>query len=260
MDNSLSILLIEDEQEECQAFIQVIDPLEDVRLVGVTNNAEKALQIAQDHLPDAIILDLELHKGSGNGLSFLIALCKAQCSVSPYILVTTNNVSSITHEQARRLGADFVMVKSQADYTAESVVEFLRSIAGVIHDAHRKASALGEFDVSPTEARRRLLTQVSTEIDLIGISPKAVGRQYLIDAILLLIDGQSRNQIAVIAQKYGKTDASVERAMQNAINRTWRTADIEDLQRHYTARVSSERGIPTLTEFVYYFANKMGME
>ena len=258
MDKPLSVLLIEDEPIECKSFVQYVESVEDVNLVGVTNNSDKALEYARDYLPDAIILDLELHKGSGNGISFLMALDKAQFPISPYILVTTNNVSPITHEQVRRLGADFVMVKSQADYSAESVIEFLRSLKGVIHDARKKKQAWGgSCGEPPIEAKKRLSVQISTEIDLIGISPKAIGRNYLIEAIILLIEGQSRNQIATIAKKYGKTDASVERAMQNAIDRTWRSADIEELQRSYTARISSEKGIPTLTEFVFYYANKM---
>lgn len=261
MDKPLSILLIEDEPTDCKLFIQYVDSTEDIRLVGVTNNADKALEYARDYLPDAIILDLELHKGHGNGVSFLMALGKEQLPFSPYILVTTHNISAITHEQVRRFGADFVMIKSQADYSAENVIEFLRTLKGIIHNSRKKNPDSGKLDDEPPiEAKKRLLTQIATEIDLIGISPKAIGRNYLIDAIMLIIDGQRHNHIETIAQKYNKTDPSVERAMQNAINRAWRTADIEELQRYYTARVRSEKGIPTLTEFIFYYANKLKME
>ena len=259
MDRPLSVLLLEDEPIECQNFQRYVGSVEDVRLVGTTNSADEALRLVADHLPDAIILDLELHKGAGNGIAFLIELSKAQLSVAPYILVTTNNISPMTHEQVRRLGADFVMVKSQADYSAESVIEFLRSLKTVIQDVRKKQDAGKPIQESPAEAQKRRLAQVSAEMDQIGISPKAIGRRYLIDAILLLIGGQTHNQIPTIAQKYGKTDASVERAMQNAINGAWRTADVEDLQLYYTARVNSEKGVPTLTEFIFYFANKVKM-
>ena len=45
--------------------------------------------------------------------------------------------------------------------------------------------------------------------------------------------------------------------MQNAINKAWRTTDIEDLSINYTARISSEKGVPTMTEFIYYYADKL---
>jgi len=257
MEKLLSILLVEDDPADCKAFAEHIETLEDVCLISVTNNAGKALELVEEHLPDAVILDLELHKGGGNGISFLTALRRSSLSVNPYILVTTNNISRITHEQARQLGADFIMLKSQADYSVEHVIEFLRSLKGMIHYSRKRPLGPDQHEViSPREIKRRLANMVAAEMDIIGISPKTIGRNYLIDAILLIIDGHTKKVLSVIAQKNGKTDASVERAMQNAINRTWRSMSIEDLQRYYTARITSEKGIPTLTEFIHYYANK----
>ena len=45
--------------------------------------------------------------------------------------------------------------------------------------------------------------------------------------------------------------------MQNAINSAWRHTDIEDLLKYYTARIHSDKAVPTTMEFVYYYANKI---
>jgi CheY-like chemotaxis protein len=260
MDKPLTVLLVEDEPIECTLFVQAVEAMPDVHLIGVTNNADKALELSIDFLPDAIILDLELHKGSGNGVMFLRELNKGQSPTPPYILVTTNNISRVTHEQVRQLGADFVMLKNQPDYSAESVIEFLHSLKNIIHNTReRRPPAVSMEALPPAEKRKRIAARVASEIDLIGVSPKAKGRDYLIDAILLLIDGQG-NHISALAQSHNKTVPSVERAMQNAIKRAWQTNDIEDLQRFYTARIGSEKGVPTLTEFVCFYANKMKKE
>jgi DNA-binding NarL/FixJ family response regulator len=256
MDRPLTVLLVEDDQAECKLYEQYMDDLEDIRLVDSTDSAETALQHTADYLPDVIILDLELHKGGGDGVTFLEALKKADLSYLPYILVATNNEHPVTHAHIRRLGVGFIMVKSQAGYSVGSIVEFLRSAKKVIQDARSKSSA-PEIKESPADKEKRLLKQVSAEIDLVGINPKVVGRKYLVDAILMLIEGQTKNHISAIAQKYGKTDASVERAMQNAINSAWRSVDIDHLGRCYTARISSEKGVPTLTEFVFHYVNKI---
>ena len=260
MDKTLDILLIEDDQDECKAFMRVTDPIDDVRLIGVTNNENKALEYTKDHLPDAIILDLELHNGSGSGISFLSSLNKMRLKFVPYILVTTHNISRITHKQARQLGADYIMVKSQEDYSVKNVIDFLRSLKNILHDSRQKLMDKGYLtDDTPDIIKKRLETRVTTEIDLIGISPKAIGRSYLIDAIILKTEGQS-HQIAEIARKYSKTDASVERAMQNAINKAWSTMQPDDLIQHYTARIRSDKGVPTLMEFIYHYANKLKSE
>jgi len=256
----LTLLLVEDDQEECKAFLRVTDSIDDIRLIGVTNNETKALEYVKDHIPDVIVLDLELHRGSGSGISFLTTLNKMRMKYSPFILVTTHNISRITHEQARHLGADFIMVKSQEDYSVKNVVDFIRSLKNVIFDSKKKAKEKGDLaDESPAELKKRLETRVTTEIDQIGISPKALGRGYLIEAIMLRVAGQSQ-QTAEIARKYGKTDASVERAMQNAINKAWSTMHPDDLMLHYTARIHSDKGVPTLMEFIYHYANKLKIE
>lgn len=259
MEKSLTILLVEDEETECESFARYIDSVEDVCLIGRTNSAENALKNTQDLMPDAVILDLELHKGTGNGLAYLEALKYEQTMSMPYVLVTTNNVSRITHEKVRQLGADFIMLKSQEDYCAEKVVQFLLSLKDVIHNSQKKQRGNAKKSESPDEKRKRLTMRVSSETDLVGISPKATGRKYIIDSIMLIIEGH-QNYIEEIAVKYKKTDASVERAMQNAINSAWRTNDIEVLQNCYTARIASARGVPTITEFIYYYVNKLTTE
>ena len=256
MDRPLSVLLIEDEPLDCQEMIQQIEATKDILLVGVTNNIIKAMEYVTDSLPDAIILDLELHKGYGNGLTFLDSLRKMDLSIPIYVLVTTNNISHITHESVRKMGADFIMVKSQEDYSAKSVVEFLISLKNIIQ-GNRRTRISSESADSPEEKRQRITNRILTELDRIGIPPNAVGRNYLIDGILLVMNGQTEKIYAAISVKHDKTDASVERAMQNAIAKAWRTSHIDDLERHYTARIHSSKGVPTAMEFIFHYAEKI---
>ncbi|MCL1918237.1 MAG: response regulator [Peptococcaceae bacterium] len=256
MGRPLSILLIEDEPQECQEMIQCIESTNDVHLVGVTNNVIQALEYVTDFLPDAIILDLELHKGYGNGLEFLNLLQKTNLSVPIYVLVTTHNISYVTHEGARKMGADFIMVKSQEDYSAKSVIDFLSSLKSIIH-GNRKVAAQSDTAESPQQKQQRIVKRIITDLDRIGIPPNAMGRGYLIDGITLIINGQNEKICAALSAKYAKTEASVERAMQNAIEKAWRTAPIDDLEKYYTARINSVKGVPTLTEFMYYYAEKI---
>ncbi|MCL2082002.1 MAG: response regulator [Oscillospiraceae bacterium] len=259
MEKPLSVLLIEDDPEECKAIVRYIDSVKNVNLVNVTNNTEKAIAYTEDYLPDAIILDLELHRGNGNGISFLVALKSLTLPVFPYILVTTNNISSITHQQARSLGADFVMLKSQNDYSAKSVIEFLQVLKCTIHASQKKRGDFQEKNETPAERRRRLDVRVAAEIELVGISPKVLGRKYLIEYIVLLSEGRTEGIVKTISEKHMKNPPAVERAMQNAISNAWSSCDIEILQRYYTAPIRSDKGVPTLTEFVHYFANKIKM-
>ena len=259
MSRIFSILLVEDDPVACKEISSVCDELEDISLLGVTNSSSEALKIVLELMPDAIILDLELYGGDGNGLGFLQELRRSYASTSPYILVTTNNSSTITYDAARKLGADFIMPKHQIGYSSKNAVEFLRLIKDIIQ---MKKDSSSDNGVSETLAQKakRITRKISSELDNIGISPKSVGYQYLVDAIELIIEDPVYNLCRIIGEKYSKTDASIERAMQNAINRAWRITDIACLLEHYTAKVSSEKGVPTSTELIYYYARKIKNE
>ena len=105
--------------------------------------------------------------------------------------------------------------------------------------------------------RRRLRQTINRELDMVGISHRAVGRDYLCDAIEMICHKRQTYICAEVAKKYKKSDPSVERAMQNAINSAWRKTDIETLEKCYTAPISSEKGVPTLMEFIFYYADKV---
>ncbi len=257
LEKCLSVLLVEDDDIACRDIKNYIDELDDLELIGITNNSNKAIEYVRESMPDAVILDLELHQGGGNGLLFLNDIKQLDLTYCPYILITTNNTSTITYEYARQSGADFIMAKHQTDYSPKNAVNFLRIMKEAI--LSKKVSQSPEHNTleSPAQRNKRIIRKINIELDLIGVSPKAVGYKYLAEAIRLIIDKPSNNLCVVIGEKYGKTDSSVERAMQNAINKAWRTSDINDLTEHYKAKVNSDKGVPTLTEFIYYYANKI---
>lgn len=260
MTKKLSLVLVEDDPEERKELVDYIEEQEGISLLGVTNSSTQALKYIKDYLPDVIILDLELQRGSGNGLSVLMGLKQLDLNINPYVLITTNNSSQITHESARQLGADFIMTKYQADYSPKSVVDFLKIMESSILSRKQVVFDSAPASEPPEMKAKRIVRRINAELNQIGISPKAVGYQYLADAILLVVKQNNRNLYNEIGKKYGKTEASVERAMQNAINKAWKTSDIEDLLKYYTARINPEKGVPTITEFVYYYANMLKNE
>lgn len=259
MEKDLKILLVEDEPSECAAINRCIDKTEGIRLIGVTNSIVKALEDVNTCLPDVIILDIELHKGEGDGITFMERLHTLDVKLRPFILVTTNNVSQIVYDRIRELGVDFIISKNQDKYSAEYVIDFLMSMKSTI--LFRKGKQGVPEEIMTLEDReeitRRILKRIDTELDLIGISPKVLGRKYLVDAIQMTIVKPEPNFCAAIARKYNKSTQSVDHAMSNAINVAWKISSIEDLNLHYTAKIRSEKGSPTFTEFIYYYAQKI---
>lgn len=259
MPKRIDLLVVEDDEETCLAYEEFCKDRDDVFLIGTLASSSQALKVTEEFKPNAVVLDLELTNGDGSGVEYLMGVSDLFLEVIPYILVVTNNISQTTYAVARNLGADFIIAKSQSDYSIEYVVNFLRNIIDCIPDMSPK-----RITCSPSIKKRieedynkRMVKKIGTELDIIGISPRFKGRNYLRDAIEIICHKEQPYICNVIGQRYGKTAASVERAMQNAIDHAWKTTDITTLEEHYKAYINPRKGVPTLTEFIYYYANKV---
>ncbi|MDR0840761.1 MAG: response regulator [Christensenellaceae bacterium] len=258
MDSKLKVLLVEDDKVACQKIDDYINSTDDVSLVATTGNSSEAIELFKEHAPDAIILDLELHQGGGSGLTFLWELEKLNLPKKPYVLITTNNVSEITYNRARSLGADYILSKYQQNYSEQAAVDFLRLIKDSILQRTAPANKSVIYkEVPAAQNTISIAKRIEIEFENIGISQKAVGYNYLIDAIILIMDKHTACVSDKLALKYDKSSSSITRAMQNAISRAWRFTDPDDLLKYYTAKFNVSRGCPSLMEFIYFYANKL---
>lgn len=254
MDKKLEILIVEDDITLCNQLRILIEDSEDMYLIAITNSSDEAVKYIKDTLPDAVILDLELHQGKGSGLHVLHEVRSLSLSKTPYYLITTNNSSTTTYETARTLGADYIISKHQEGFSPQSVLDFLRIIHPTIVSV-QNSSNISVPKETQAQYSKRIYQRIFAELNHIGINPKSVGYAYLADAIYHMAKQPSHNICTVLADKYNKTETSIERAMQNAINRAWKTCSIDELLHYYKAKISSAKGNPTITEFICYYAN-----
>ena len=94
MKSRIKLIIIEDNIEERNMFENVINERNDILLMATTNSSKEGLDFVKDLLPDAIILDLELHAGNGSGFDFLHNLKNLNLEYLPLIIVTTNIFTS----------------------------------------------------------------------------------------------------------------------------------------------------------------------
>ena len=243
LEKPMSIILIEDDNFEVNSFKEYLRNEDDVKLVKTTSSSYEGIEYTKTYMPEGIILDLELHKGEGSGMKFLEDLQMVELDLKPLIVVTTNVSSSIIYNHIRKLGADFIFYKKQSDYSPEMVIKSMTSLRETLYNIKTNSQKMQETVETPIENENRIKDKVNAELDLIGISNHLKGRKYLFDYY--------------VSNKYKVANSSISRAMQTAINYAWRISAIEDLMAHYKARINHETGVPTPTEFVYYYAEKI---
>jgi hypothetical protein len=158
------------------------------------------------------------------------------------------------------MGVDYIFYKRQADYNPDMVINTLLTFRQYLSVKQGNAPIAIQTDESPEKIRQQIIERIDKELENIGIGVKYKGRAYLQEAILLLIAKDKDSSETVIHQvaKNQKTSYNnVQRAMQTAINSAWHTSSIDDLLIHYKARININTGIPTSTEFIHYYADKI---
>lgn len=259
MENTpIKILLVEDDINECQIYKNIVKNRNEVQIVAITNSSTKAIEEYNIHMPDAVILDLELTDGEGSGFEFIEAIKNEPKDKLPKIIVTTNVHSNTVYDYCHSNNIDFVFYKKQKNYSHENIINTLLLLRN-----YKTANKIINIDVGENKLEDVALNKINRELDLIGIGTHLHGRKYLCDAIYFIIKNDDDSKVSIVQHlvgKYKKSSSTISRAMQNAILHAWRITSIEDLSKYYTARINYETGVPTPTELIYYYANKIKRE
>lgn len=254
----ITILLVEDDVNECEIYKNIVKNREDVKIISITNSSSKAIEEFEIHNPHAVILDLELTDGEGSGFDFIEAIKDYSIDKRPKIIVTTNVHSNTVYDYCHNNNIDFVFYKMQKNYSRENVINTL-----LLFRNYEKTNRVISIEQEDNKLEERIYNKINKELDLIGVGTHLHGRKYLCDAIYFILNSGDNSKISIVQNlvaKYKKSSSTISRAMQNAILHAWRITPIEDLTKYYKTRVNYETGVPTPTEFIYYYADKIRKE
>lgn len=254
MTNKLKILVVEDDENDCNALIREINENPDkLCLAGVTKSSNEALDFIRSRKPDAVILDLELQEGCGDGMELLDKLHSTLVYPKPYIIVNTNNSSKVTGFRAKQLGADYAFAKWQENYSPKTVINHLLLFLPVIlNDDEQPPSPLNQCQLE-----NLMRSFLQDEFNKLGVNVKNKGYNYLVDAVILAVREEKQSWTKIIGAKFGKSENCISHAIKYAINNTWTTADINNLQKYYTATLRKNKLAPTVYEFIFFYKQKL---
>jgi CheY-like chemotaxis protein len=108
----LRVLLVEDSPLLVQRISELVEDLPDVRLVGTAGSEAEAVGRLQGEDVDVVILDLQLHAGSGFGV---LRALQGRPRAAPAVVVFTNFAIGAYRDTAFSLGARHFLDKSR-DY------------------------------------------------------------------------------------------------------------------------------------------------
>ena len=256
----MKILIIEDDIKDCNSFKECVKNRDDIEIVAMTDSDLEGLKLVKLKRPEGIVLDLELNNsetGSIDSLDFLDNLKKIHLNYEPIVIVTTHVNSKRTYDILHRNGVDLILYKDNPKYSSEHVLNNFISLRKT--DNHCEQKSIDEIF---EDDENKISNLINEQLELIGVTSKLKGREYVHDAILYLVQDDSNriNVIQYLVNKYKKSATTITNGIQNAIIHAWRVTPVDDLEKYYTARVNYETGIPTPMEFIYYYVSKIKKE
>ena len=259
------VLIVEDDPAYAEPLKHHLNQTDEFVTIGVTNSEEEALKLVKAGLPDAMIVDLQLKDGEGDGLLLLqqIRAWKDVLPISPYIFVLTNVTAERTWERLDSGLADFTFSKRSLNYSPEKIIKHLYAMIPVFDRNLEKKPQLEDAALDKEAFLRR---RIDRELDLYFIVPSNDIKEVLAESIYLVIDLPAgkrpimRDILTQAGKKYGKKYQNVHARIENLIQKAFTETDKADLEKAYTPYQSVSRGTPTPKDFILYIANKIRAE
>lgn len=218
MSEKIQIVIVDDHPLFREGVVYTLQAEADIEVVGEGSNAEEAIRLAQDLLPDLILLDIAM---PGGGINAARAIATA-CPVTRIVMLTVSEAEEDV-TAALKAGARAYILKGvssrelvrilRAVYTGDGYVtptlaasllfEMTNSAAG----SRQPASLLDDL----TERERQILELVAA-----GQSNKEIGQQLFLSEktvkhhmtnILQKLQVRNRVEAALLAQRGSRPEA-----------------------------------------------------
>ncbi len=262
--NEPRILLADASCDFTHKMSETIRTSGDLRLCGVVSDGSSVVERVLADKPTVLLLELMLPGYDGISIVRKLREAKMQGLIQrlPIIIILSAIISDSNTYLLRDAGIDYYMVKPVLPY---SVLERVRDLLQI-----QKETVLPDLSGGLSSGTGMAVAESGDiECDLttllidMGIPASLSGYTYLREAIHLVIDmgtspdGMlSKRVYPVIAKKYGKSMASVEKAIRTAIETAWIRGRTDILDRLFGYTVSAQRGKPTNTEFIAMIADR----
>lgn len=257
MNNKISVLVADDNEELTSELSEQIKAENDLELAATAYDGEEAYKLILETHPDVVILDLVMPKLDGIGV--LKKLRSTPLPKKPKIIVYS--ISSVAINMASSVaGVDYCLLKPQ---NCERICEAVRDLSAIskqtVIPAMQKV-----LSASPAKEEEIDLETVVTDfIHELGVPAHIKGYQYIRSAIMMVVENMdllnfiTKQLYPEIAKAYNTTASRVERAIRHSIEVAWSRGKPEIMNEIFGYTIHTGKGKPTNSEFIAMVADRI---
>jgi len=212
----INVIICDDQDVVCQGLNAILSTSDAIKVAAIANNGLEALEYAQKHQPDVVMMDLKMP--IMNGIQATKAI-KEQLPEIKILILTTYDADAWLFDAIRN-GADGYLLK---DTSREALIEAIEAIAagktpvdpkvaGKLFQQLSKVALPGDTTLGRDLSNRerevlRLISHGMTNAEIAGQLYLSEGtiRNY-VSGILEKLDVEDRTQAAVLALRHGLVD------------------------------------------------------
>ena len=120
----MKVLIVDDSAVIRERLVTMLSEIKDVEITGQAQSPREAMEVMEKQKPDAVILDIRIHGGSGIDVLRDIKRNKQ----FPMVIMLSNYPYSQYRKRCKALGADFFFDKSTEFEKVAEVLEVAASI------------------------------------------------------------------------------------------------------------------------------------
>ncbi len=257
-----SILVVDSDTGFADELGKRVEMRDNMLLCGKAYSGDVVLPIVKDKMPDVIIMDLTLP--ALDGIS-VIRMLQKELTYRPIIIITSaysNDmqrylINDIPNAYFVRKPISFENLLDRASELVHAATGFYAKAAGENIDAERTFYRMLRYNNSDSTYK-----SVTNLLHDLGVPAHLSGYGYLRDAVCmvienpLLINSMTKQVYPRLAEKSGKTPASVEKAIRTAVEVSWSRGKSEILEEVFGFTVNMQKGKPTNTEYIAMLADR----
>ncbi len=250
MENAVRVLIADDDEILGMSEKEALEK-DGYDVVGIATDGNQVLEMAHEHKPDVIVLDMCMPQLDGIGVLEAIG---ADSENKPSCIIYSCITSPDIIRQADKKGAAYYLYKDN-DFSLLS-----QRISDIVEGRGQKGG------ITENERRNKIERRVTDIIHEIGVPAHIKGYQYVRESIVMavldmeVLESITKRLYPDVAKKYSTSPSRVERAIRHAVEVAWDRGDVDVLNRYFGYTVACSKGKPTNSEFIAMIADKLTLE
>jgi len=242
MNKNIRTIIIDDNNAAVNHLVSHFSESEKVKVVGIFNNGEQALEYIVNHRDDFDLILMDILLPMLDGITLLEEV--KQRKIDKKVIVLSSYKDDRIVRECNLYNIDYYMIKPISVMALDRRIE----------DAFSKKT---EVVKTPN-----IDLEVSQLLHNLGIPSHIRGYKYIREGISMI---QNNDSVALItkeiypqiAKKYDTTPSRVERAIRHAIEVSWIRGDLALMEDIFGFSVSCDKAKPTNSEFLSTIADRL---